>query len=604
MAGRYQHSKTTIGVDLFQKVSEARVLMVGAGGIGCELLKNLVMSGFSYVEVVDLDTIDMSNLNRQFLFQRHHIGKAKASVARESALHFNPDAKIVAHHASIYEPQFDISWFKSFDIVLNALDNLAARRHVNGMCLAAGVPLIESGTEGFRGQVTLHMKRLTRCYDCDAKPTKKTYPVCTIRSTPSAPIHCIVWAKSYLFNQLFGNTEEEEPTINLEETSQNAEEMAHLRHENEALKRLRDAIGSDAYGKLVFEKVFTDDIKGLLLMEELWKNRRPPTPLNFEEIAGNRKSTKPMRDSVEWNQWDHKVWTLEENAEVFLESVPELAKRLLEQRRTDPNYSLSFDKDDDDALNFVTATANLRAYIYGLEQKSRFAVKEMAGNIIPAVATTNAIIAGLIVLTAMKVLGGNWSDCKNTWVASTINPERLDKPNSNCAVCTTGSFILTINTRTATLRDLVERVIQQHPEGEDESQGLGISGEITVQEGDRLLYDPDFEDNMDVTLKDLGILHASRVMITNDDDDEETKNVTVVLHIVHSDSLGESETLFILDGDRDIPPRPRKPEPETNETKRSANDLTEINGESSLTKRRKMDPEVTAVDDDVVVVGD
>lgn len=61
--------------------SQSRVLMVGAGGIGCELLKNLVLSGFGEVHIVDLDTIDLSNLNRQFLFRQEHIKKSKALVS-------------------------------------------------------------------------------------------------------------------------------------------------------------------------------------------------------------------------------------------------------------------------------------------------------------------------------------------------------------------------------------------------------------------------------------------------------------------------------------------------------------------------------------------
>jgi hypothetical protein len=59
---------------------QARILMVGAGGIGCELLKNLVLSGFGEIHIVDLDTIDLSNLNRQFLFRQEHIKKSKALV--------------------------------------------------------------------------------------------------------------------------------------------------------------------------------------------------------------------------------------------------------------------------------------------------------------------------------------------------------------------------------------------------------------------------------------------------------------------------------------------------------------------------------------------
>lgn len=63
-------------------ITQARVLMVGAGGIGCELLKNLVLTGFGEVHLVDLDTIDLSNLNRQFLFRHEHIKKSKALVGR------------------------------------------------------------------------------------------------------------------------------------------------------------------------------------------------------------------------------------------------------------------------------------------------------------------------------------------------------------------------------------------------------------------------------------------------------------------------------------------------------------------------------------------
>lgn len=79
-------------------------------------------------------------------------------VAQESASRFNPDVNIQAHHANIKEPQFNVAWFRSFNLVFNALDNLDARRHVNKLCLAADVPLIESGTTGFNGQVQVIKK--------------------------------------------------------------------------------------------------------------------------------------------------------------------------------------------------------------------------------------------------------------------------------------------------------------------------------------------------------------------------------------------------------------------------------------------------------------
>ena len=73
---------------------------------------------------------------------------------------------------------------------------------------------------------------------------------------------------------------------------------------------------------------------------------------------------------------------------------------------------ITFDKEDEDTLDFVAAAANLRSIVFGIETKSRFDIKQMAGNIIPAIATTNAIIAGLCVLQAFKVLRGDFSSAK------------------------------------------------------------------------------------------------------------------------------------------------------------------------------------------------
>lgn len=122
--------------------------------IGCELLKNLALSGFRHVETIDLDTIDVSNLNRQFLFRSQHVGMPKCTVACEVAANMAPEeVKYIPHHGNVCDnDKFNVQYVSQFNLVLNALDNVVARRRVNRLCLAANVPLIEAGTTGYLGQ--------------------------------------------------------------------------------------------------------------------------------------------------------------------------------------------------------------------------------------------------------------------------------------------------------------------------------------------------------------------------------------------------------------------------------------------------------------------
>ena len=123
--------------------------------------------------MIDLDTIDVTNLNRQFLFRKEHISRSKAEIACEAVRKFNPNVNVKFSHDSVMNSKYDRKFFEQFDLILNALDNLAARNHVNRMCLAAGVPLIESGTSGYLGQVQVIQKGVSECYECQPKPKPK-----------------------------------------------------------------------------------------------------------------------------------------------------------------------------------------------------------------------------------------------------------------------------------------------------------------------------------------------------------------------------------------------------------------------------------------------
>ena len=576
---------------------QAKVLLVGAGGIGCELLKNLVLTGFGEVHIIDLDTIDLSNLNRQFLFRQEHIKKPKALVAKDAAQRFNPNVKLTAHHANIKNARFNIDWFSSFSLVFNALDNIDARRHVNKMCLAANVPLIESGTTGFNGQVQVIKKGQTACYDCTPKTTPKSYPVCTIRSTPTQSIHCIVWAKSYLLSELFGETEDAVPEVDTTEDSENAQEIAKLREEAEALKKIRESMGSDDFSRQIFDKVFKDDIERLAKMEDMWKDRSPPEPLSYDTLSTEASTIEP---SI--SQADQNIWTTADNFVVFRDSLSRLAKRFSEVQATALQNNLQspiiiFDKDDDDTLDFVTATANLRAQIFGIEPKSKFDTKQMAGNIIPAIATTNAMVAGLCVLQAFKVLKEDYGRAKMIYLdRGNMSATPYDPPNPDCVICSMAMARVRINPERATLQDLIQDVLKTK---------LAYTDEISILSEKGLVYDLDLEDNLEKKLEELGVTDASFIVI-KDDSDDDSPRVDLQLGIEaqkgEADATGPAVQLVLNEGETlEVPRRPRKkqlvgvPEQQVNGTGPEA---PTMNGDASISSRgkRKRDADEAELD--------
>ncbi|KHN19464.1 SUMO-activating enzyme subunit 2 [Glycine soja] len=450
-------------------IKDAKVLMVGAGGIGCELLKTLALSGFPDIHIIDMDTIEVSNLNRQFLFRQFHVGQSKAKVARDAVLKFRPHINITPYHANVKDPEFNVDFFKQFNVVLNGLDNLDARRHVNRLCLAANVPLVESGTTGFLGQVTVHVKGRTECYECQPKPAPKTYPVCTITSTPSKFVHCIVWAKDLLFAKLFGDKNQDNDlnvrSSDAASSSKNVEDVFERRKDEDI----------DQYGRKIFDHVFGYNIELALSNEETWKNRNRPKPIYSKDILsdepaqqnGNLEkkyesdelSVSAMASLGMKNPQD--IWSLKENSRIFLEAF-----RLFFTKREKEIGNLSFDKDDQLAVEFVTAAANIRAASFGIPLQNLFEAKGIAGNIVHAVATTNAVIAGLIVIEAIKVLKNDIKNYRMTYCLEhparnmLLMPVEPFEPNKSCYVCSETPLSLEINTNRSKLKDLAEKIVK------------------------------------------------------------------------------------------------------------------------------------------------
>nr|KAF7423656.1 hypothetical protein H0235_008939 [Vespula pensylvanica] len=583
--------------NLQNAILKSKVLVVGAGGIGCEILKNLVMTGFSDIEIIDLDTIDVSNLNRQFLFQKKHVGKSKAEVAKETALTFNPNAKIIHYHDSITSSEFGLSFFKKFSLVMNALDNRAARNHVNRMCLAADVPLIESGTAGYEGQVELIKKGLSQCYECTPKAAQKTFPGCTIRNTPSEPIHCIVWAK-HLFNQLFGeedpdqdvspDTADPEATDTAAQVSLETESSSKGNVDRVSTRSWAQSCDYDS--KKLFTKFFHDDIKYLLSMENLWKKRRPPIPLDWSNLPdGVPGSSKEISEP---GLKDQQRWSIAKCGTIFAEAINNLSKSLKSNQETTPNNHLIWDKDDQHAMDFVAACANIRAYIFGIPQKTRFDIKSMAGNIIPAIATTNAIIAGLVVLHAFYILENKLKECRSVYLRLKMNhrnqllvPEKnVNPPNPKCYVCApTPQAVLAADTSKMTIKELDELVLKSRlnmiaPDVIIDGKGIVV---ISSEEGET-------EENNNKILEEFGIKDGTILKV---DDFHQNYSLTItIMHRERPSIKDESPEFLILANEEDLMPKEENNDSEKPSTS-NGKAKTEVNPAlyTDTVKKRKID---------------
>ncbi|CAG2120352.1 unnamed protein product, partial [Medioppia subpectinata] len=194
---RYDAQIAVFGPGFQQRLANQKYFLVGAGAIGCELLKNFAMIGLATgqngaIWITDMDIIERSNLNRQFLFRPTDVGKYKSVTAAAAVKRMNPSVNIVDHQNRVgaeTEQTYDDKFFERLDGVANALDNVDARVYMDRRCVFYRKPLLESGTLGTKGNVQVVLPFLTESYSSSHDPPEKSIPICTLKNFPNAIEH-------------------------------------------------------------------------------------------------------------------------------------------------------------------------------------------------------------------------------------------------------------------------------------------------------------------------------------------------------------------------------------------------------------------------------
>jgi len=149
-----------------EKVANAKVMIVGAGALGNEILKNLALVGIGYMLIIDFDVVEATNLTRSVLFRPEDIGKLKAEVAAQRLKELNPDVKVACICGDVTS-DVGLGVFRSMDVVLVGVDNFGARIFANRACFKLGTPWINGGIQELVGEFHVYIPGKGACYECN-----------------------------------------------------------------------------------------------------------------------------------------------------------------------------------------------------------------------------------------------------------------------------------------------------------------------------------------------------------------------------------------------------------------------------------------------------
>ncbi|XP_069738900.1 ubiquitin-like modifier-activating enzyme 1 [Phaenicophaeus curvirostris] len=467
---RYDGQVAVFGAELQAKLGAQKYFVVGAGAIGCELLKNFAMMGLGCgpegcVTVTDMDTIEKSNLNRQFLFRPWDVTKLKSERAAAAVREMNPSLRVSSRPDRVgpdTERVYDDDFFEALDGVANALDNVDARLYMDRRCVYYRKPLLESGTLGTKGNVQVVIPFLSESYSSSQDPPEKAIPICTLKNFPNAIEHTLQWARDEfegLFKQPAENVNQYltdprfvERTLRLAGT----QPLEVLEAVERSLVSERPRAWPDCVGWACrhWHRQYSNNIRQLLHNFPpgqktnsgtlFWSGpKRCPHPLVFNPdnplhldyvvaaanlfaqsygIAGSRDraAVAELLRGVRVPPFTPKAGVRIHVSDQELQSASATLDdgRLEELKASLPSpeelpgfrmFPIEFEKDDDTNfhMDFIVAASNLRAENYDIPPADRHKSKLIAGKIIPAIATTTAAVVGLACLELYKLVQGH-----------------------------------------------------------------------------------------------------------------------------------------------------------------------------------------------------
>ena len=484
---RYDEQIAIFGQEIQKKLNNLNIFIIGAGALGCELLKNFSLMGISTEKnsqtiITDNDIIETSNLNRQFLFRQKDIGKSKSKIAKSQAISMNKDFKCNSLEMFINEENedyFDEKFWKNQDFIFTAVDSKSARKYIDNQCTKYSRTLIDSGTLGTVGCCQAIVPFKTSCYNDNPDIPELSIPMCTLRNFPSKIEHCIEWGLSK-FNEFFTTPLEElkKFLINKEDYYnfiQKEETTFSQISKMKKLKKLLEFMKENSFGKIIKEAVETYNEYYIYQIKKLiyefpidhkndddslfWSgSKRFPHAINFDVkdedcfnfikyyslILARSINVKIINDDNYIKNIAKKIIIPKfvpptnkiPSREEELKEMNSLKYFLNKYNNNEFNISKIspeiFEKDNDSNMHvlFINICSNLRAKNYDIPKSNENQTKMIAGKIVPAIASTTGTIIGFTCLQLFTLTISNDIDLvKNCLFDSSNNFYQINNPS-------------------------------------------------------------------------------------------------------------------------------------------------------------------------------